>query len=113
MSNSCISATEIWDLAAGRLKLESDALYRQWFARMTAVSVSGDLLSLGVDNWFTANLIREEYGSMLENALSNINGRSFRYELVEGYELKPVPEAVQEAPVVSSAAAPADRKSVM
>ena len=97
MNKNTFTASEIWDLAAGRLKRQSDALYRLWFARMTAVSVDGDLLVLGADNWFTANLICDQYGDLLEEALRDIHGRSYRFELVEGYELKPVPEA---APVI-------------
>ncbi|MBQ9804397.1 MAG: chromosomal replication initiator protein DnaA [Lentisphaeria bacterium] len=114
MNKNTFTASEIWDLAAGRLKRQSDALYRMWFARMTAVSVVDDLLSLGVDNWFTANLIRDQYGDLLESALRDIHGRSYRYELVEGYELKPVPEApaaVQPAPAAPAVPAAAAAKT--
>ena len=54
MNEAAFNAQEIWDLAVTSLKQQSEALYRQFFAHITAVSVDADLLILGVPDEFSA-----------------------------------------------------------
>lgn len=102
MGKNTLSAAEVWDIAVSRLKMESETLYNSYFVRLPALTLEGDLLSLGVSDFFLADVIRG-YDDMLCKALANIYGNSYRYELIEGHELNPVAEF--SAPVQSPAPA--------
>ena len=106
MKQGTLTAGEIWDLAAGRLKQRSESLYQQWFGRLTAVSLSDDTLTLGVNDDFTVTILSQNYDDLLVDALSDIHGRDYRYQLVPGYAPKALPEdvAVPPPPVAHPAA---------
>ena len=91
MKQGTLTAGEIWDLAAGRLKQQSEELYRMWFGRMTAVSLVDGLLTLGVNDDFTVLLLRN-YDDLISSALTDINGRDYRYVLAPGYPPRELPE---------------------
>lgn len=96
MLESSFRAQEIWDLAVCSLKSRSDALYRQWFSQMTAVGIKEDLLTIGVPNDFFMDVVVEQYGDLINDALSNINGKAYRFELVSGV-MPPEPVKVEPA----------------
>ncbi len=99
-------AEEIWDLAVSSLKSRSESLYRQWFSQMTALTLDGDLLTIGVSDEFFRDMVLDNYGDLIQNALGNIHGKSYRFELKTGVTPQPVaevrktsiPEAVKAAP---------------
>ncbi|MCI5779836.1 MAG: chromosomal replication initiator protein DnaA [Lentisphaeria bacterium] len=103
MGQETLTAGEVWDLAAGRLKQRSETLYQQWFGRMPAVALADGVLTLGVNDEFSIDLLREEYDDLITAALSGIHGRDYRYQLVPGYP----PQELPEEPV-----APAKKTSV-
>ena len=59
MGQEALTAGEVWDLAAGRLKQRSETLYQQWFGRMPAVALADGVLTLGVNDEFSIDLLRE------------------------------------------------------
>lgn len=95
-------AEEIWNLALSSLKHRSESLYRQWFSQMTAVSLENDLLVIGVPDEFFLDVVSEQYGDLIQNALDSINGKSYSFELRSGYTPKVIPAA---KPAVKKAAA--------
>lgn len=84
LKSGTFRAQEVWDLAVCSLKKQSDALYRQWFSQMTAVDIQDDLLTIGVPNDFFMDVVSDQYGDLIQHALDNINGRSYRFELRPG-----------------------------
>ena len=99
MSDSgAFRAEEIWDLAVSILKNRSESLYNQWFSQMTAVDVKEDLLTIGVPDDFFLDVVADNYGDLLQSALDNINGKSYRFELRSGVAPRPVFTPAQPAP---------------
>lgn len=92
-------AGEIWDIAVSSLKSRSESLYRQWFSQMTALSVVDDLLTIGVSDDFFRDMVIDNYGDLIQHALENINGKSYRFELQSGVPPRQLPDA--EPPVAS------------
>lgn len=84
MKSGAFRAEEIWDLAVSILKSRSESLYRQWFSQMTALTLEGDLLTIGVSDEFFRDMINDNYSDLIQSALDNIHGRSYRFELRPG-----------------------------
>ena len=103
LKSGTFRAQEIWDLAVCSLKKRSDALYRQWFSQMTAVDIQDDLLTIGVPNDFFMDVVSDQYGDLIQHALDNINGRSYRFELRPG--ILPPAEIPSEKKVETTASA--------
>lgn len=95
MKSSAFRAEEIWDLAVCTLKSRSESLYRQWFSQMTALEMVDDLLVIGVSDEFFRDMVLDNYGDLIQSALDNINGASYRFELRTGV----MPKTVLESPV--------------
>ena len=99
LKSGTFRAQEIWNLAVCTLKKQSEALYRQWFSQMTAVDIQDDLLTVGVPNDFFMDVVSEHYGDLIRQALSDINGCSYRFELKPGIlpPASPLPEFSAES----------------
>ncbi|MBE6378562.1 MAG: chromosomal replication initiator protein DnaA [Lentisphaerae bacterium] len=106
LKSGTFRAQEVWNLAVCALKTQSDALYRQWFSKMTAVDIEDDLLIVGVPNDFFMDMVRDQYSDLIQNALNDINGKAYRFELRSGYlpPEQPEPEKKQTAPAKAKAA---------
>lgn len=93
MKSGAFRAEEIWNLAVSSLKHRSESLYRQWFSQMTAVAMQEDTLVIGVPDDFFLDVVAEQYGDLIQNALNNVNGQSYSFELRPGYMPKNPPAA--------------------
>ncbi len=79
-------AADIWSIAADRLKEQNEHLYRQWFRKMTPLTLEDGTLKLGVSDDFFASIIEEQYDDLIQGALSGIDGINYRYRLEPGHE---------------------------
>ncbi|MBR7120870.1 MAG: chromosomal replication initiator protein DnaA [Lentisphaeria bacterium] len=105
MKSGAFRAEEIWDLAVSILKSRSDSLYRQWFSQMTALTLEDDLLVIGVSDDFFRDMVTENYGDLIQSALDNIHGKSYRFELRSGVAPRPQIEFKKNAaPKIPAAA---------
>ena len=83
----------IWEIASGRLRAKSESLYSNWIARMVLVKLDGRTITLGVDHIFTCQFIIDNWGDLLEEALTGIGGVDYSYALEPGYQMRdPVEE---------------------
>ena len=110
MKSGAFTAEEIWNLASAALKSRSEHLYSQWFSKITAVDVEDDLLTLGVSDDFFRDMVIDNWGDLLQNALENINGKCYRFEWKTGVlpaqpAAAPAPEAVTVSPAAPSVVA--------
>ena len=97
-----MSAADVWAIAAGRLKTQNEHLYRQWFQKLTPLSLEGRMLKLGVSDDFFGSIITEQYDDLIIQALEEIDGSDFDYALEPGHEpvIEPEPRPVAaDAPV--------------
>lgn len=79
-------AVSIWSVAADRLKEQNKHLYRQWFRKITPLSLEGETLKLGVSDDFFASIIEDQYDDLVLEALTGIGGVSYSYKLEPGHE---------------------------
>lgn len=80
------SAAKIWSVAANRLMEQNKHLYRQWFQKLTPLSLERATLKLGVSDDFFASIIEDQYDDLIRKALSGIDGSDYSYELEPGHE---------------------------
>ena len=92
-------ATDIWSIAADRLKEQNEHLFRQWFRKMTPLTLEGETLKLGVSDDFFASIIEDQYDDLILGALEKINGVDYRYRLEPGHE----PVLEEPAPATTGA----------
>lgn len=85
MQKMIYSAEEVWNDALCRLRSKSESLYSQWFAQLVVLELDGYCLHLGVSDDFFRDVIMEEYGHMISEALTNVKGIDYTFELIEGY----------------------------
>ena len=117
MSQDAAKALAVWESAAPRIRVRSESVFEQYFACMQALDVTGDVLHLGVPDDFFRDFVRDNYGDILLDALSNIDGVDYSFELHEGYfEASAEPEeslpAVAEVKAKTVPAAAAAAESV-
>ena len=93
---------KVWNVACSRLRAKSESLYSNWIARMVPVALDGQTIRLGVDHVFTRDFILDNWGDLLEEALSGIDGVDYTLAVEAGYELRdpvePEPEPAAAAP---------------
>lgn len=101
------SAVEIWAIAANRLRAQNEHLYRQWFQKLTPLSVENRKLKLGVSDDFFGSIISDQYDDLIIQALEEIDGCDYDYTLEPGHEplIEPEPEIYVAPPPVTSAPA--------
>ncbi len=107
MEGNALSAAEVWEVAASRLRGRNEHLYRQWFQMMMPLSLSGNVLKLGVADEFFASLILDNYDDILGESLMNIGDHDFLFELEAGHSLPNVAESSSPTHHDDSAAASA------
>lgn len=95
------TALSVWEKALLRLQAKSDTLYSQYFVFMQALEVTDNVLHLGVPDDFFRGIIEEHYDDLLIEALQNIDGIDYRFELHDGY---PAPEVEVKANSAEAAA---------
>ena len=98
MIQDFVTAQNVWEVAIPRLQARSESVYDQYFACMQALELAGEVLHLGVPDDFFRDLVQDNYGDLLSEALRNINGIDYSFELHDGYTAEPeAPEAKVEA----------------
>ena len=116
-------AQMIWKNALQRLRAQSESVYNQYFSGMQPLNVADGVLHLGVPDDFFRDLVVENYGDLLIEALTGIDGVDYQYELHDGYpflpaaktavqsraekRIAPAAAAVPEIPAVSAPVVPA------
>ena len=102
-------AASVWETASLRLRRQSASCYEKWFAQMLPVRLEdgGRRLVLGVSSDFFGEWVESNYRDLLDQALSDIDGKSYSWTFEEGYET-PVP-AVEVS--VNQPPAPAEKIS--
>jgi len=98
MSQSMCGAADIWGAALKKLKAQSQNLYRQWFARISALAVEDGKLVLGVPDDFFRDIVIDNYGDLISEALQDIAGCSYEYELKDGYPAPVIPDEIEDEP---------------
>lgn len=100
----------IWDEVSVRLRSrpEYGYLYKNWVSRMIPLRLEDSTVILGVDNDFTSRFVSENYGDILEQLFSGIDGADYAFEFEPGHTMKPEePEPdTPKAPAPAKAAAP-------
>ena len=97
-------ALSVWECALPRLQAKSEAVYSQYFACMQALEVADGVLHLGVPDDFFRDMVLDNYSDLLSEALRDIDGIDYSYELHEGY---PVQKSVAVQPRIENVQAPA------
>ena len=100
-----ISCETIWGLAVSRLRSTGDALYKQWFSKIEPVSVENTTITFSVPDSFFSDIIKDQYGDILEEALKDIEGKDYCYNFVADNvleETKPKKSAGRGKPVKRS-----------
>jgi len=95
---------KLWDDILARLKNEiGEQVFKAWFLPIAPVSVSGDLLTLGVPNEFFEEWIREHYEQFLLAHINSVAGKKMRI----GFAILPDEEV--QAPQTRPEQKPAER----
>ncbi|MBQ9088303.1 MAG: chromosomal replication initiator protein DnaA [Lentisphaeria bacterium] len=98
MIQDFVTAQNVWEVAIPRLQARSESVYDQYFACMQALELAGEVLHLGVPDDFFRDVVLDNYGDLLSEALRNINGIDYSFELHDGYTAAPAaPEVKVEA----------------
>lgn len=84
----------IWQVATARIRKKlAPASYEQYFNSIVVVELtSTNTLVLGVSDDFFAEIFCNNYADLLEDALANIDGTDYSFELKTGYEPKIQPK---------------------
>jgi chromosomal replication initiator protein len=83
----------IWQEAAGRLQKQLHVTtYQQWFQNIVPVRLDGSKLVLGVSDEFFADWLKNNFGDILFEALSDVDGANYEYDFETGHS--PEPQAV-------------------
>ena len=92
----------VWETAVGRLRAQSETLYKNWVSRMVPLTVADGAITVGVDNDFICRFLMEHYQDLFEECLAGIDGENLSIRLVPGYRQEP-----PEEPETSAAPKPA------
>ena len=87
MSSDNSMALPVWEKALLRLQDKSETVFKQYFVSMQALYVAENVLHLGVSDDFFRSFVEENYGDLLSEALSDIDGVDYRFEMHEGYPM--------------------------
>ena len=123
MSQDNGMAAAIWETALTRLRARSESVYSQYFSCMKPLKIAAAVLHLGVPDDIFRDLVKDNYGDLLSEALCGIDGNDYGFELVDGYPsvvVKPRPakrnaaakNAVSAVSQAAAAAAPVVRRNV-
>ena len=104
MERSEDKVKSIWRIAVGRLRVQSETLYRNWVSRMVPLRLEEHKLTVGVDNEFVCRFVFDHHRDLFEEALADIDGESYSIEFEPGHSQEPPEEP--EPPKKTVAAAP-------
>lgn len=80
-----MTAEEIWNAACTVLEKASKSTFDQWFAKMTPLSLDGDVLLLGVPDEFFGDWVNENLADLLAGALFDAAGRNLIFAFESGH----------------------------
>ncbi len=95
-----MNAVDIWSVAANRLKALNAQLYRDWFQKITPLSVDDCMLKLGVANDFFGDWVKKNYDDLILDALKGIGGNDYDFEFESGHIPPDVPEPAPVATII-------------
>lgn len=81
------TALSVWEKALPRLQARSESVFRQYFVCMQALDLTENVLHLGVPDDFFRSFVEDNYGDLLSEALLDIDGVDYRFEMHEGYPI--------------------------
>ena len=100
MNGGDVTARGVWEIALIRLRKRNENSVVQWFGKMVPLRIEETLLVLGVPDEFFGQLVEDCAGDFLEEALTGIEGVSYRHLFEPGH-------CVEESAVAPEAEAPA------
>ena len=95
MSLENSTALSVWEKALPRLQARSESVFRQYFVCMQALELTENVLHLGVPDDFFRSVVEDNYGDLLSEALLDIDGVDYRFEMHEGYPIVNCAEVVE------------------
>ena len=104
MSSDQSNAVALWAVASRRLLQRNELLFRQWFCNLIPLTVTDQVIRLGVPDDFFGTVVSEQYDDLILDALRGIDGADYRYEFESGHlpaaavVPPPAPAAVPAAP---------------
>lgn len=105
MSDGDSLAAAVWQEAAARLKDKVHPnIFGQWFANLVPVRLEDDKLVLGVSDDFFGDWLRASYSVDINDALHDLNGRNYSFDLEAGHEPAHVAEPPSPPPPAESPA---------
>jgi len=90
---------EQWLRICEYLKAKSSFVYEQWFTKVTPLGVENGVLMLGVPDDFFGRWMRDNYGDLLNEAMTSVCGEALPFEFEAGH----LPACKEEAPETASA----------
>ena len=99
-----LSAEKIWNSAREHLrsKLNNDT-YNMWFAPLRACAIDGNNVTLETANEFSGVWLKDNYLSLLQDALATAAGRQLQVKFKIATGIAPAPSASAPAPVKTKA----------
>ncbi|MBQ7206989.1 MAG: chromosomal replication initiator protein DnaA [Lentisphaeria bacterium] len=86
----------IWTVAAERLRQMNETCFRQYICRLVPLRCADGVLTVGVPDDFFGDIVRNQFGDLILQALTDIDGVDYTYEFEAGHEA-PLPPAVEPA----------------
>ncbi|MBO4490283.1 MAG: chromosomal replication initiator protein DnaA [Lentisphaeria bacterium] len=90
---------EQWLRICEYLKAKSSFVYEQWFTKVTPLGVENGVLMLGVPDDFFGHWMRDNYGDLLNEAMTSVCGETLPFEFEAGH----LPVCQEEVPETVSA----------
>ncbi len=103
MERSEDKVKRIWRIAVGRLRAQSETLYKNWVSRMVPLRLEERKLVVGVDNEFVCRFVFGHHQDLFEEALAGIDGENYSIEFEPGHSQEPPEEPEQPAKPVAAA----------
>lgn len=82
-----LTLERLWSCTCDRIRKEQPFVFEQFVGKLPALSLSDDVLTLGVDGEFIVTWGMEYGGYILENVLHEVAGRAIRIVFEEGHVL--------------------------
>ena len=99
--------TELWGKCVPALRDSvSDAVWQMWLSKVTAVDISGEILTLGVPNTIIRSKVSDRFSGLIGDVAGAEAGRSLEISLVvvpdpsDEEQLDAAPELMREPPMV-------------
>ena len=82
--------TAVWATAAERLQQMNEPCYDQYICCLVPLRCADGVLTVGVPDDFFGDIVRNQFGDLISEALRNIDGVDYTYEFEAGHKAPPV-----------------------